>query len=391
MRIGLVGVVALVACTGASEPEPQDGPSATISGLARVVPGEGLPPEVVPQDANNNLDVLWFEGRLFLAFRSAPTHFASTDTELFVISSTDEQSWRYEGRFALGTDVREPQLVEVGGELRLYFAELGESVVDFEPAGMWWSAYAGPGDWSEPERGYVDGFIPWRIKEHDGALMMLGYDGGENVYDVDGEPIRIHWLRSEDGTNWEPFSGDDPVVLTGGGSESDVAQLADGSWVAVVRNEAGDEDGFGSKVCTATASAPMDWSCVGDPRKFDSPLLLQEAGRVWLIARRTLGEDGLFDLGMDELEPTQRYLTYQATYWNDPKRCAVWEVDPVARSVAWVADLPSKGDTCFPEAVRGDDGWIVYSYSNDPEGPDLSWIDGQVRPTGVYRVDLTLR
>jgi hypothetical protein len=391
MRGTVVVLVGLFGCEAEPGREPEATASVEVSGFAQVVPGAGMPAEVVPQPANNNLDVAWFEGRLYLAFRTAPSHFASPDTELYVVSSTDEQSWRFEGRFALGTDVREPQLVQVGGALRLYFAELGTSSLDFEPKGMWSALYEGPGQWSAPERVYLPGFIPWRIKEHDGGLLMFGYDGGANIYDFGGEPLRVHFLRSDDGLQWRAFAGEDPVVLEGGGSETDAVQLDDGSWVAVVRNEAGDESGFGSKVCTAPADDPMRWTCATDPRKFDSPLVLREAGRVWLIARRTLGQDGLYDLGRDELELTQRALTYQITYWQDPKRCAVWEVHPEDRSVSWVADLPSRGDTCFPEAVPREGGWTVYNYSNEVGELDPSWLEGQLDPTGVFRMDLTFR
>src|SRR5215471_2315342 len=45
----------------------------------RVVPSDGLPPEVVAQQANNNLDVVRHsDGRVYLAWRTAPSHFAGT-------------------------------------------------------------------------------------------------------------------------------------------------------------------------------------------------------------------------------------------------------------------------------------------------------------------------
>ena len=45
----------------------------------QVVPSDGLP--VTPQDANNNLSVTDFDGRTFLAWRTAPDHFASTEAQ----------------------------------------------------------------------------------------------------------------------------------------------------------------------------------------------------------------------------------------------------------------------------------------------------------------------
>jgi hypothetical protein len=72
------------------------------------------------------------------------------------------------------------------------------------------------------------------------------------------------------------------------------------------------------------------------------------------------------------------------------KRCAIWRVDPQTRTATWALDLPSRGDTCFPEAVPTDDPnrWILYNYSSDVDGYDWGWLDGQMRPTFVYRMDL---
>jgi hypothetical protein len=75
----------------------------------QIVPGLGLPPELLLQQANNNLDVVRHDdGRVYLAFRSAPNHFASADATIQVISSADGQRWDFEARFALGTACGSP-------------------------------------------------------------------------------------------------------------------------------------------------------------------------------------------------------------------------------------------------------------------------------------------
>ena len=92
-----------------------------------VVPGSGLPPQVTSQDSNNNLDVVRHDGRVFLAFRTGPSHFAHTDVQMYVVSSTDQKNWRFETNIALGTDVREPRFLSWQGKLHLYFAVLGSN------------------------------------------------------------------------------------------------------------------------------------------------------------------------------------------------------------------------------------------------------------------------
>lgn len=363
-----------------AEPAPQ------VEDLRQVVPSAGLPPEVAPDNANNNLDIVRHEGRLYLAFRTAPTHFASPDVKLHVVSTTDEQSWRWEGTFARGTDLREPRFLSWKGELRLTFAVLGASVLDFEPQGAMVTRLIAPGQWTEPTWFADDTFIPWRTKVIKGTPHMIGYTGGGNIYDEGAEPISIHWLTTEDGDTWTPMVPNQPVVQTGGGSETDLEILDDGTVIAVTRNEAGDETGYGSKICRAEPNSPGDWKCVHDPRKFDSPLVFRQGPDVWLIARRNVSETGAYDLGLDDLPPQKRHQEYQLAYWKLPKRCALWRVDPVSLTVDHVLDLPSRGDTCFPGLVRESDSRVlVYNYSSPVDGDDLSWVDGQFGPTMIYR------
>ena len=58
---------------------------------------------------------------------------------------------------------------------------------------------------------------------------------------------------------------------------------------------------------------------------------------------------------------------------------------PDARTIDAALDLPSRGDTCFPEAVELGDDLLLYNYSSDPEGPDVSWVEGQKAPTYIVR------
>lgn len=374
---------------GGCEPAPL---VASASGTEQVVPGPGLPAEVAPQPANNNLDVARFDGRLFLAWRTAPTHFASEDTVMYVVSSDDDgETWAWEATVALGTDVREPNFVAIGDTLHLLFAVLGDNPLDFEPQGTRRITRTAPGDWTAPVEALPVGFIPWRVKAIDGRTHLVGYTGGENIYEPGGAPIEVHWLVTDDAVTWEAAVPGQPIVHVGGGSETDLVILDDGSLVAVMRNEAGDDDGFGSKVCRAPADDLGDWECAPDPKKYDSPLLFVEGGAVWLVGRRNVTDTGAFDLDRDDLSRADQFLTYSGAYWYEPKRCSLWRVDPETLTVAWVLDLDSRGDTCFPEALpEGEGVWTVYNYSNDPEGPDWEWIRGQTQPTNIYRQTLVI-
>ena len=368
-----------------------EGERPTVGPRVDVIPGASLPAAIDLQTANNNLDVIWHDGRLFLAWRTAPFHYASADTVLYVASTSDLTSWRYEGSFWLDTDLREPQLVSFDGTLSLYFAVLGDNPIAFEPQGSRRAVYRGPDDWTEPEPVFEGDFIPWRIRAIGERMEVLGYYGGGGIYDVDTAPLEVVWLASTDGVTWESAVPGGPVVLVGGASETDAGWLDDGRLVAISRNEAGDETGFGSRICRASAEAPADWTCAADPRKFDSPRVITRGDDAWLIARRNVTETGAYDLGRDDLPFEERYLAYQLDYWANPKRCALWSIDPDALTVTHVLDLPSRGDTCFPEALDlGGGRFLVFDYSSPLEGEDLGWQQAQVGPTRIYRTLLAL-
>ncbi len=366
-----------------------------------VSPSDALPPEVQSQLAHNNLDAEWHQGRLFLAVRTAPSHFASADTTMFVVSTPDLATWRFEGRFALGTDVREPQLVSWQGTLRLSFAVLGDNPLAFEPEGSRRATWLGPGTFGPAEPAFDGDLLPWRIKRLRGPdgverVHLLGYRGGANIYELDGEPIEITWLASDDGLAFDSAVSGGPVVWRGGASESDVVFEEDGSVTAVARNEAGDEVGFGSLVCHAPADAPAAWECAHDKRKYDSPLLFRHKGTNWLVARRNVTETGFYDLDHDDKSLAAQATDYQLDYWNRPKRCALWTVDGAQKVVTHVLDLPSRGDTCFPERVElNEHTSLLFNYTSplDPEGvetPDPGWADGQLAATQVVYTSLQL-
>jgi hypothetical protein len=375
----------------ASPPTPEaNSERVALVDTRRVVPSEGLPPEVSARDANNNLDVVRHsDGRVYLAFRSAPNHFASPDTAIFVVSSSDERRWDFEARFALGTDLREPRLLSRGGRLFLYVSKLGKLPYAFEPQGVLVSEKTGASSWGPLEELELPGHIVWRVKNIGGRGWMTAYRGGGNIYNFTGDPIDVGLFTSVDGRHWAFADPAHPYVYEGGVSETDIEFAPDGSLLAVGRNEAGDsKNGFGSVVCSAPPGGIADWTCAGDPRKFDSPLLFSHAGEVYLVARRTANEDGAYDRGFGW--GMLRSITNQLAYISSAKRCSLFHVvrsGSSAPRVAFMLDLPSRGDTCFPAVVESGhpDEVVLYNYSSDIAGPDVAWSVGQRRPTHIYR------
>ena len=123
--------------------------------------------------------------------------------------------------------------------------------------------------------------------------------------------IDVHWLTTSDGQTFDRWVAGAPVVHTGGGSETDLAFTEDGGIVAVMRNEAGDEDGWGSKVCRAP---PISRGGPAPRPEVRLPLVFSHKGRVWLIGRRNLNDDGAYDLFQQDLSHADQTLSYQAAY-----------------------------------------------------------------------------
>jgi hypothetical protein len=233
----------------------------------------------------------------------------------------------------------------------------------------------------------MSGYIAWRTKNERGKPTMTAYLGGEHIYRFDGVPLDVELLTTSDGVTWSGLAPSKPVVSRGGGSESDYAIGDDGTLFAVIRNEAGDDTGFGSKVCRAPASDITSWTCKHDSKKYDSPLMFWHDGEAYLVGRRNVTASGHYDLGTRDPNLQQSAIAFQLAYKTPKKRCALWRYVQAEDRIAYVMDLPSRGDTCF--AARLDtsnpDELAIYDYSSDVDGADVSWTEGQGGPTFVYR------
>lgn len=241
------------------------------------------------------------------------------------------------------------------------------------------------GAWTEPVPITAAGCVPWRTKVVDGVPYMMRYRGGEAIYSPSGDPIDVEWLTTADGYEWTPVDADHPYVYRGGASEADFVFTETGDLIAVARSEAGDDRGWGSEICRGPAGDRANWTCAHDRRKFDSPFMFTQDGRVYLIARRQLAFGGRYDLRRRRLPRPAQTLLYELAYWVTPKRTSLWEVDADSLTVRWVLDLPSRGDTAFAGGVRLDARrWLVFNYSSDVDGPDVAWVRGQLTPTHIY-------
>ncbi|MCB9594731.1 MAG: hypothetical protein H6719_18570 [Sandaracinaceae bacterium] len=371
-----------------SEPGRHD---VTVLETRRVIPGDGFPAETVAQHSNNNLDVIRHDGRVYLAWRTAPDHYAGPDTVIHVVSSADELVWDFEGSYTMGTDLREPRFLSLGGSLFLYIAVLGSNQLAFEPMGVMVTERRADGTWTALEAvPGLDGYIAWRTRTERGTPYMTAYLGGEHIYLFDGLPLSVDLLTTTDGRAWTPVDPARRTIYMGGGSETDFTIGDDGTLFGIIRNEAGDDSGWGSMVCRAPAGDLANWDCHNDPRKYDSPLMFWHDGEAYLVGRRQVTQTGNYDLMTRRGTHTAQTAANQIPYTQTPKRCALWRYVQSEDRIAFVLDLPSGGDTCFPAWLEGEsaDEIVLYNYSNDVDDPAtarLAWNQGQVGDTFIYR------
>ncbi len=399
MRGALTAVLLLLAC-GKPAPKPvtpSDDPkdwavdtsleyTPKLSEADFLIPSHRDPAETLPLLAsNNNVDLHFFDGRLYLAWRNAPTHFAGTQTKLHLMSSADlGQSWRYEASVFMGTDMREPHFLDVGGVLRFQFFQAGTDQLAFEPKTQWRMALQPDGGWSAPEQWGLPEEVSWELKTRGGVAYRGSYLGAHYAIGVDAGPsVDVYFTQSHDGLSWEPTEPDAGVVYSGGASEVGWELDEDGTLWAVLRNEDGDLTGFGSNVCTAAPGHYGHWECApkSDPYIYESPRMFRHGKDLYLVARRNL--DGPYDKGLDAGFNDQKVANL-LSYSDSPKRTALFQIDKLHRQVVWLMDLPSAGDTAFPGIARLDaHRFLVANYTSPVDMPDLTWFQGQTCDCGT--------
>lgn len=343
-----------------------------------VVPSDAIPAAIDVQNSNNNVDICYFEGRLFMSWRSGPTHFASEDPQMHVMSSQDDgKTWEFEHTIDIDTDLREPRLIPYQGKLQLLFFQAGVIMTAFQPQRILRTWRNGFQDWSDLETVNPEPEVPWDIKVRNDRLFMTSYAGGH--YEEDSE-VEVYFKESTDGLSWEKVNGKESVY-TGGVSEVAFEFAADGTLWLVTRNEDGDASGYGSHVCYAPADNITEWVCpaICDPERYDSPEMFRHGDTIYLVARRDIGGP----YGPDDANVIEYSLR--------PKRTAIYQIDQDNKQVVHIMDLPGVGDTAFPAIWRtGPHSFLMANYTSPLDEPDVSWLEGQSsrRGTQLYLMDI---
>ncbi len=373
-------IMIFVLCTLYSEsmkmyPERIDG--IKISSPIPVVPGEGMPKDFTPMHSTNNVDLTRVGTSIFMAFRTAPSHFASPNTRMYVMRSDDEgKTWEQELQLNMGKDLREPRFLYFKDKLFLYFYTGGTDPLRFQPGYIHYCERQKGGHWTEPRKIFQPGYVIWRIRTLGERAYMSVYYGIDIYGKGDRGDARI--LFSSDGVDWEPISNE-PQIDRVGAEEAEFVFDEKGGIVALVRLEVGG----GALVCRAPADNISRWECKWTPYKVDSSLMFTHKGRYYVIGRRNVA--GRSARGSDFLPEGIRNAWSMVFYSLTRKRTCIYEIDPNTLELYPLVDLPSKGDTAFAGIVPlSENKYYLVNYSSPLEGLDLPWIGGQLLGSRLY-------
>ncbi len=343
-----------------------------------VIPSPNLPKELKVQKANNNLDFTFYQDRYYLAFRTAPNHFASKKVMIYVISSTDLENWDYEWEVHVNSDMREPRFVAFQEKLFLYFFEGGSRMLRFEPKHLHYTYLDEVGKWKDHQTTSLDGYVPWRLRVHKGLLYLSAYYG-KNAYN--NAPVDLRLFTSTNGHDFEPISEAPQILHPEGIGEGEFIFDESGNIWGVARSEFD-----GSYTFFASKDSLDKWKVKHSIFKYDSSLIFEDEGDIFLVARRNMDGDGRYVRKPNK--PRRNLIRYSFT----KKKTAIFKLDKVAMEWEHLKDFKSTGDTAFPGIAQNKDksGYILMNYSSDITKREKNWIKGQLGKTYIYCTELRI-
>lgn len=345
----------------------------------RLVPSDRLPEKVKPQKGNNNIDAIRYKDRYYVAFRTAPSHFASKKTRIYIISSADLEKWDYETEFFVKADMREPRFVAYRDSLYFYFFEGGKKMTKFEPKHIWMSKSSGSKDWSAKENLKMDGYVPWRFRVRNDTIYLSAYYG-VGIYKNNSFPD-LRLFTSTDGLNYKKIA-EQSQIPTKGGEEGEFEFDSGGNLWATVRLE-----GSGSYIAYAQRDSLHHWHTKFGKHKYDSALMLNHEDTMYVFARRNLKGEAT----KTEIPSKKERRRNLVRYSFSKKKTAMYRLNKAKMELEHLMDFPSTGDTAFPAIAKiSDNQYLLLNYSNDIDKKERNWISGQLKKTYIYWTILTI-
>ncbi|MDX2001947.1 MAG: hypothetical protein SFW35_05930 [Chitinophagales bacterium] len=375
----IIILLLLLFCFGLGLMAQDNGPI-HYSPLKKLIPSGTIPKGVKISRSNNNMDLIKFEGRYYMAFRTAPHHFPNKRVRMYILSSNDMQNWQLEQEIFMGSDLREPRFLNFQDKLFLYFFQGGGSPFKFDPQHVWACARDSAQSWSTHQLANLDGFVPWRVKVFNGKAYLSAYFG-KGLY-TSGHKADLRLFSSVDGRNWQPIH-QNPQVAMHGAEEGEFEFDCSGNLWATVRLE-----GKGAYIAYADKDSLYNWQLFPCNDKYDSALMFTHDDDIYLISRRN--HDG------SNFAKAPKWMPYAlaqkfnlVSYSFSKKVTALFKLDKNQKLLTHVLDFPSTGDNSFPAIVGiSDSSYIMLNYSSDIEGRKKTWFIGQLGKTYIYLTEI---
>lgn len=262
-------------------------------------------PSIEIFDSMNNVDIILHRNMYYMAFRTAPTHFADSNTMIHILTSSDGIKWQVEKSISMNADKREPRFLSYKGQLFFYFFKGGDNPFEFDPQNMYVMKKEKTG-WTKPQIFFKPGYVNWRarVSPYNGKAYMSVYYG-KGLYGAQASPA-IYLLESEDGLNWKKIS-EHPQVSLPGSEEPEFEFDSEGNIWGTIRLE-----NNGGLIFKASKDNLARWNTIKLAQKYDSALLLKHKKEFYLFARWNV--DGDMDKAWNFLHPEIRKWYNLARY-----------------------------------------------------------------------------
>ncbi len=328
-------------------------PTAGFVSNQRIVYTDGL--------HNENTDLAYFQGRLYLVFRGGESGQQGTaQARLKIFESTDRgDSFQMVSEiFMPNRDIRDPKLLVRGGKLVVLAISRTPGVYPRDDGSLAWPVRTESADartWPTPTRVHDEMWGFWRYAEKGQSLYATGYNDGD---------VKVGCFESkDDGKSWKQlgliFDSVDDVP-----SEAELRFFGDRAVSLVRLDNRGLLAGGQTAICTSDPPYAT-WAC--DRKfdlRFDGPAWFEHAGRQIVVARKYLPETR--------------------------KRTAVYELvgdlanpsSPI--DILELAELRSSGDTAYTAVVPiAKNQYLVSWYSNDV-ATDPPRLTGIFSPSDIW-------
>ena len=301
-------------------------------------------------------DLIRFQGRYFLTFRSCPDgHMVHPTASIIILSSKDLKTWEQVHQFSVPMrDTRDPHFLDFKGRLFVYTGTwysgettLPRSEYDLNKH-LGYAAWSTDGkQWKSPVmlEGTFGHYI-WKAAEYDGKAYLCGRR--KYQFDVrprgEGPEVESAMLVSEDGLVWKT----EALFQEQRGDETVFQFQADGNVLAIGRR--------GSDKAQILRSQPpyQEWQRKELDRYIGGPMLVRWGNR-WVVGGRRNTDRG-------------------------PKTSLCWLMGDELHEFA---ELPSGGDNSYPALLplsptRAVMSWYS-THEKDPKGKPI---------TAIYMADL---